>query len=60
LKQAVLKEADARHLMYAICNGCDRFVTLDRDFLNRLPSLHSLCRGLKICRSTELAAELAC
>jgi hypothetical protein len=60
LKQADLKEADARHLMYAVCNGCDRFVTLDDDFLDRLASLHSLCRGLKICRPTELEAELAC
>ena len=28
-----LKEADARHFMYAASNGCERFVTLDSDFL---------------------------
>jgi hypothetical protein len=59
-KQVGLKDPDARHLMYAVHNGCDRFVTLDPDFLDRRVSLHRLCRGLQICKPTELAAELAC
>jgi predicted nucleic acid-binding protein len=49
LTKAGLKDADARHLMYAAHNGCDRFVTVDRDFLDaRRPKLESLCRGIKI------------
>ena len=31
LKRAGLMEADARHLMYAVHNKCDRFVTVDTD-----------------------------
>ena len=55
-----LKEADARHLMYAVHNGCDRFVTVDGDFLHdRRPQLQSLCRGLKITTPVELVAELS-
>jgi hypothetical protein len=57
-KQAGLEDADARHFMYAVHNGCDRFVTLDPHFLDRRASLHSLCRGLQICTPTELAREL--
>jgi hypothetical protein len=54
-----LKDADARHLMYAVNDGCDRFVTVDRDFLAaRRPQLESLCRGLKITTPVELVAEL--
>jgi predicted nucleic acid-binding protein len=59
-KQVGLKDPDARHLMYAVHNGCDRFVTLDAHFLDRRGSLHPLCRGLQIRRPTELVAELAC
>ena len=33
LKELGLKDADARHFMYAAANNCDRFVTLDEDFL---------------------------
>jgi hypothetical protein len=55
-----LKEADARHLMYAVHNGCDRFVTVDGDFLrsSRRPRLESMCRGLKITTPVELVTEL--
>lgn len=57
--KAGLKDADARHLMYAVYNGCDWFVTVDRDFLfARRSQLESLCRGLKIVTPVELAAEL--
>jgi predicted nucleic acid-binding protein len=54
-----LEEADARHLMYAVHDGCDRFVTVDGDFLSaRRQQLESLCRGLKITTPVELVAEL--
>jgi hypothetical protein len=53
-----LKEADARHLVNAVSSACIRFVTTDRDFLNRRAQLESLCEGLKIVAPSELAAEL--
>jgi hypothetical protein len=56
---AGLKVPDARHLMYAACNGCDRFVTLDLEhFINngRRSQLEALCPGLKIVMPSELAA----
>jgi predicted nucleic acid-binding protein len=57
LKNAGLREADARHLMYAVYNKCDRFVTADRDFLRRRSQLTTLCGNAKIVRPWELAAE---
>jgi predicted nucleic acid-binding protein len=57
-KTAGLKDADARHLMYAVHNKCDRFVTTDTDFLSRRSRLAALCRDTKIVRPSELAAEL--
>ncbi len=59
LKAAGLKDADARHLMYAAANGCDRFVTLDPDFLNGREVLQAHCQGLRIVRPSELVAELS-
>lgn len=60
---AGLKHADARHLMYAACNGCDRFVTLDLEHFidnGHRPQLKALCQGqcpgLKIVTPSELAA----
>ncbi len=58
-KEAGLKDADARHLMYAVHNGCDRFVTMDTDFLKRKPALEKSCRGLRIVKPSELETELA-
>ena len=58
LKQKGLKEADARHLMYAICNNCDRFVTTDPDFLDRRDELKAFCGKLLISRPSELVAEM--
>jgi predicted nucleic acid-binding protein len=58
-KAAGLKDdADARHLMYAVHNGCDRFVTTDPDFLDRRPALEKSGRGLRIVKPSELAREL--
>jgi hypothetical protein len=59
LTAAGLKDADARHLMYAACNGCDRFVTVDPDFTDRKPQLEALCPDLKIVTPSELAAVLS-
>lgn len=56
---AGLKNADARHLMYAARNDCDRFVTTDPHFTSRLLQLESLCKGLKIVKPSELTAELS-
>jgi hypothetical protein len=52
-----LEPADTRHLMYAIVNRCDWFITLDRDFDDR-GILEPLCRGLRIVKPTEMVAEL--
>ncbi len=53
-----LDASDARHLMYAACNGCDRFVTLDPDFLTRRVGLEARCNGIRIVKPSELVAEL--
>jgi hypothetical protein len=58
LKKAGLKDADARHFMYAAHNKCDRFVTTDPDFINRRTQLEALGRGILIKKPSELAAEL--
>jgi predicted nucleic acid-binding protein len=58
LKSAGLDDSDARHLMYAVANACDRFVTLDPDFLGRRVSLEARCQPLRILRPSELVAEL--
>jgi hypothetical protein len=59
LKTEGLKDADARHFMYAVQNGCDRFVTDDHHFLkDRRPRLEALGRGTLIQRPSDLVAEL--
>jgi hypothetical protein len=57
---AGLKDADARHLMYAVHNRCAWFVTTDPHFtdIGRRAELEPLCRGLKIATPVELATEL--
>ena len=57
LANAGLEPADARHLMYAVANRCDRYVTVGADFDSR-PFLKTLCRGLIILKPSELAAEI--
>lgn len=54
---------DASHLMYAIHNLCDRFLTLDGHFLGKSSNskreeLEKLCRGLRIVKPSELVVEL--
>jgi hypothetical protein len=58
LRKEGLEEADARHLMYAISNGCDRFITTDPHFIDRRERLKALCGSLIIQAPSELAAEL--
>jgi predicted nucleic acid-binding protein len=60
LKSAGISDGDARHLMYAIHNKCDRFVTLDTDdLLPKRSDVVTLCRGTKIVTPSELVAELS-
>jgi len=60
LKKAGISDGDGRHLMYAIHNKCDRFVTLDTgDLLPKRSDVTPLCRGTKIVTPSELAAELS-
>lgn len=58
LKSLGLKSADARHLMYAVANGCDRFVTMDPDFINRRADLEARCPGVCIQKPTETIKEV--
>jgi hypothetical protein len=58
LKAAGLKDADARHFMYAVHNGIDRFITTDPHFINRRTQLEELGRGIRIQKPSELVAEL--
>jgi predicted nucleic acid-binding protein len=57
-KKAGLDDADAPHLMYAVHNKCDRFVTLDPDFLDGRSLLAPLCGETTMAKPSELAAEL--
>jgi hypothetical protein len=58
LQRLGLKEADARHFMYAVTNHCDWFVTTDRDFLDRRDSLQTRCPRIRIGRPSDVADEL--
>jgi hypothetical protein len=58
-KTAGLKGADAKHVMYAVANDCDYFVTLDtRDLLPRRWAIESICPRLKIMTPTEAIAAI--
>jgi hypothetical protein len=57
LANAGLEPADARRLMCAAANSCDRFVTPDPGFDNNTVA-EALCRGLVIVKPSELAAEI--
>ena len=59
LKAVGLSDPDARHVMYAVHNGCCRFVTLDtNDILPKRSHVEAVCVGLKIMTPAELAREL--
>ena len=53
-----LKADDAKHFMYAVHNHYDRFVTWDRNFLNRRGTLGSCCGTIQIQTPEELVSEL--
>ena len=53
-----LKPPDARHLMYAEANKCERFVTTDLDFFRVQAKLESHCTHARIRRPSELDSEL--
>ncbi len=49
---------DARHLMVAICNGFNRFVTTDPDFIDRHHQIEARFSSIKIVKPSELLEEL--
>ena len=53
-----LKAADARHLMYALSNGCVRFVTTDPDFLKRRSVIEAAYTQIRIVAPTELLQQM--
>ena len=58
LRGAGLKDDDAKHLMYASHNHCDRFLTWDRNFLSRRSTLRALCPSLQIQAPNEFVREM--
>jgi hypothetical protein len=58
LRNLSLKDADARHLMYAVVNRCVRFVTTDPDFIGRREAIEGTCPTIRIVRPSELLAEI--
>jgi hypothetical protein len=58
-KNAGLKDADAKHVMYAVANDCHYFVTLDtRDLLPKRSAIELICPPLKIMRPTEAVVAI--
>jgi hypothetical protein len=57
LKSIGLQDTDAKHLMYAVVNICNWFVTLDHDFLDRRATLEARCQSLRIVKPSELVAK---
>jgi hypothetical protein len=58
-KNGGLKDADAKHVMYAVANDCHQFVTLDtRDLLPKRSAIESICPQLKVMTPTEAVAAL--
>ena len=53
------RESDALHLMYAVHQRSDWFVTLDPDFLDKRSVLEPLCRGVRIVTPVELETLLS-
>ncbi len=58
LQTAGLKSADARHLMYALCNDCICFVTTDPDFLDRRTVIQTAYPKIRIVKPSELLLEM--
>jgi len=58
LQKVGLKIDDAKHFMYAAHNRYERFVTWDKNFLNRRTELRRICPSIQIQKPSELVAEL--
>jgi hypothetical protein len=59
LRGTGLDEDDAKHLLYAVGNKYERFVTLDiKHFLSRRHKLEKLCPSIRIRKPSELVEEL--
>ena len=58
LRAVGLKSGDARHLMYALCNGCVCFVTTDPDFLNRRLAIEAAYPKIRIMKPSEMLEEI--
>ena len=49
--------SDVNRFDFAVLGNCQRFVTLDRDFLKRRSLLEERCPAIRIVKPTELAEE---
>jgi hypothetical protein len=54
-----LKPDDAKHLMYAVHTGHERFLTCDRGILYRRSDLEKRCPSIRVQKPSELVAELS-
>ncbi|MDP2682053.1 MAG: hypothetical protein Q8P28_04480 [Deltaproteobacteria bacterium] len=54
-----LKDDDAKHLMYAVHNGYQRFLTCDGGILSRKTTLGKICPLIRIQKPSELIKELS-
>jgi hypothetical protein len=59
LRNFGLKDPDARHLMYAVSNGCVRFVTTDPDFIKGREAIHAVCPPIRIVNRQGYWARLS-
>lgn len=53
-----LKDDDAKHFMYAFCNGCNYFVSVDQHFINRRGKIASRYPQIRIMKPSELVDHL--
>ncbi len=53
-----LKPDDAKHYLYAAQNGYERFITLDKHFLNKREKLMEVCSTIFIQKPSALVAEI--
>jgi hypothetical protein len=53
-----LRPDDAKHLMYAVHNGYQRFLTWDKHFLSRKAELATLCPSIDIQKPSEFVAAM--
>ena len=51
-------ENDARHLMYALCNNCERLVTTDSNFIDNRNEIEKRFSAIQIVKPSELLEEL--